>query len=56
MKTSIKTFILPGISVLLMILIVGDGTAAASSEKSFLEKVKAIMSRLTVVRSNRLCP
>ena len=42
MKTSIKTFILPGISVLLMILIVGDGTAAASSEKSFLEKVKAI--------------
>ena len=42
MKTSIKTFILPGISVLLMILIVGDGTAAASSEKSFLEKVKSI--------------
>jgi hypothetical protein len=42
MKTSIKIFILPGISVLLMILLLGDSTVAVASETSFLEKVKGI--------------
>lgn len=42
MKIPMKTCILPGFSFLLMILLLGVGTAATASETSFLDKVKGV--------------
>ncbi len=42
MKTTSKFFILPAISVLLMIVMLRDGAVVAASEKSLLEEVKGV--------------